>query len=245
MSALNKNIKKIRSLKGMSQAEFAQLFDLTRANIGSYEEGRAQPKMEVVVKMANHFGLSLDDFVNRELSVNDLSNFGTLPEGEGVKEGRSKLPFQRVPFVTHDTIGKFLSIGRSKDALTVPLGFEADFAYQLNGHHLEGTNGIANNDVLFLKRVAPEEMQHGFVHAIWHKKELIAGICTINREELELKGISESNVVLSIPRKSVKKVWRLVSTLSVHQTNFEYLLLKERIEELEKTLSSFMESQRK
>ena len=78
MQAINKNIKKLRSLKGLSQSDFAKLFDLSRANIGSYEEGRAQPKIDAVTRIANYFSISLDDFVNKELSVNDLSGFNAL-----------------------------------------------------------------------------------------------------------------------------------------------------------------------
>ena len=40
MSYIGKNIKKLRSVKGLSQAKFAELFDIKRASIGAYEEGR-------------------------------------------------------------------------------------------------------------------------------------------------------------------------------------------------------------
>lgn len=40
MSKVGRNIKKIRSVKGLSQQAFAYLFSLTRGNISSYEELR-------------------------------------------------------------------------------------------------------------------------------------------------------------------------------------------------------------
>ena len=48
------NIKKIRAAKNLSQQAFADLFELTRGNISSYEENRAEPKLETAIKIANH-----------------------------------------------------------------------------------------------------------------------------------------------------------------------------------------------
>ncbi|MTI32320.1 helix-turn-helix domain-containing protein, partial [Xanthovirga aplysinae] len=49
MSYIGKNIRKIRSVKKLSQAAFAQLFDLGRATVGAYEEGRAEPKIDTII----------------------------------------------------------------------------------------------------------------------------------------------------------------------------------------------------
>ncbi|AXG73789.1 XRE family transcriptional regulator [Flavobacterium arcticum] len=70
-----KNLKKIRSVHGMSQQEFAELFDLKRATLGAYEENRSNPKLETVVKIAKHFSISIDDLLTRELTVNRLLRF--------------------------------------------------------------------------------------------------------------------------------------------------------------------------
>ena len=75
MSTIGKNIKKIRTIKKISQQEFAELFGLSRANIGSYEEGRAEPKVDAIIKMARHFGLSVDVLLTKELTINELYKF--------------------------------------------------------------------------------------------------------------------------------------------------------------------------
>lgn len=38
-----------------------------RCLIGSYEEGRAQPPLETLNKLAKYFGITLDDLVNKQL----------------------------------------------------------------------------------------------------------------------------------------------------------------------------------
>ncbi len=72
MSFFGSNIKKIRQLKGLSQKAFADLFDLNRGVISSYEEGRAEPKIETILKVANHFNLNLDKFLTETLQADQL-----------------------------------------------------------------------------------------------------------------------------------------------------------------------------
>ena len=75
MSFIGRNIKKIRTTKGLSQTEFGKIFGITRGSIGSYEEGRAEPKIETLKTIANKFSISLDAIITAELTVNQLSGF--------------------------------------------------------------------------------------------------------------------------------------------------------------------------
>lgn len=75
MSIIGKNIKKIRTTKSLSQTEFGNIFSLTRGSIGSYEEGRAEPKIDTLKQIANKFSISLDAIISSELTVNQLSGF--------------------------------------------------------------------------------------------------------------------------------------------------------------------------
>ncbi|MBE4950567.1 helix-turn-helix domain-containing protein [Chryseobacterium culicis] len=86
MSFFGTNIKKIRQVKGLSQKAFADLFDLNRGVISSYEEGRAEPKIETILKVANHFNLTIDKLlteiiqVNQLVSVSDIDQLMLFPE---------------------------------------------------------------------------------------------------------------------------------------------------------------------
>ncbi|WP_460759575.1 helix-turn-helix domain-containing protein [Niabella terrae] len=81
MSNFGANIKKIRSLKNYTQQHLAEILGLTRAAVSSYEEGRAEPKIETLTRASQIFEVSMDDLVNRKLTVNELANF-KLPEIE-------------------------------------------------------------------------------------------------------------------------------------------------------------------
>ncbi len=66
MSYLNKNLKHLRKQKSYTQADLAERIGLKRAQIGSYEEYRAEPKLETIQKIAYLFGLSLDELINQD-----------------------------------------------------------------------------------------------------------------------------------------------------------------------------------
>ena len=90
MSRIGNNIKKIRGVKGFSQSRFAELFDIKRASVGAYEEGRAEPKIATIIEIAKYFGISIDELLNKELSVNDLYRFDNLRK-DLVKDGKHNL----------------------------------------------------------------------------------------------------------------------------------------------------------
>ncbi len=75
MSYIGINIKKIRTVKKLTQEEFAELFNLKRSAVGSYEEGRAEPKIDKIIEIAEYFNLTVDQLVKKKLTVNEISNF--------------------------------------------------------------------------------------------------------------------------------------------------------------------------
>lgn len=81
-SHLARNIRKLRSFKNLNQTDFAELFDLTRPALAAYEEGRAEPKLITLNKLASYFALSLDELINQELTVNQIAHFNTNQPGE-------------------------------------------------------------------------------------------------------------------------------------------------------------------
>lgn len=83
-TVIAKNFKKLRLFKSLNQTEFAELFDITRSSVGSYEEGRAEPKLETLLNVADYFKLKIDDIVRKELTVNQIAGF-KYPLEESIK----------------------------------------------------------------------------------------------------------------------------------------------------------------
>lgn len=98
MTQIGSNIKKLRTVKGLSQQAFADLFNLTRGNISSYEEFRAEPKISVILQMAKYFGIPISSLLEKKLTVNEILNFEDY-----FKEGSEKVNTKNlleVPFLS-------------------------------------------------------------------------------------------------------------------------------------------------
>lgn len=59
----------------MSQEALADTLDINRSRIGSYEENRSQPPIEMLVKFSEHFGLPIDVIVKNDLSKTQEKSF--------------------------------------------------------------------------------------------------------------------------------------------------------------------------
>lgn len=68
MVKLNENIRYLRKQLGLTQDQFGQQLDIKRSLVGAYEEGRAEPRLELLQKMAAAAGLSVDILIGRDIS---------------------------------------------------------------------------------------------------------------------------------------------------------------------------------
>jgi transcriptional regulator with XRE-family HTH domain len=69
MANIAANLKYLRRKKKLTQQQFADAMDVKRSLIGAYEEDRAEPKYELLKKMASFFDLSMDEMAND--TIND------------------------------------------------------------------------------------------------------------------------------------------------------------------------------
>ena len=64
MSNIASNLKYLRKKNGMTQQQFADLMEIKRASVGAYEESRAEPKYELLKKIAEYYQLSMDQLTH-------------------------------------------------------------------------------------------------------------------------------------------------------------------------------------
>lgn len=64
---IGNNLKHLRKRLKKSQEEVAQDLGLTRSSYSGYENGVAQPNLEVLVLCSDYFKLSIDDLVRKDL----------------------------------------------------------------------------------------------------------------------------------------------------------------------------------
>ena len=75
MNFISNNIKHIRTLKGLTQEQFAEALNVSRSRISSYEENRAIPPIEFLIQLSEFFKISIDILVKNDLSSGTDANF--------------------------------------------------------------------------------------------------------------------------------------------------------------------------
>ena len=63
---LNENIKALRLQSGMNQVEFAKKMSVTKQCVSNWENDNVLPSIEMLVKMADYFGVTTDFLLGRE-----------------------------------------------------------------------------------------------------------------------------------------------------------------------------------
>lgn len=59
-------LKELRKQKHISQTDLAKALNMKQTTISSYEKGKTQPPIEVLIDMANYFNVSLDYLLERQ-----------------------------------------------------------------------------------------------------------------------------------------------------------------------------------
>ncbi len=60
---LGKNLKKIRTEKGISQGDIARFLDVSRGYISNIENGKANPTLSTIAKLAKSIKTEIDSLI--------------------------------------------------------------------------------------------------------------------------------------------------------------------------------------
>ncbi len=166
MSFVGKNIKKIRAIKKLSQADFAKIFALARPSIGAYEEGRAEPKIDTIIQIAKKYRLSIDLLLTKELTINELFNFDIFKEDlkDHDRKPERRSSYDGIPFVSIRNSVEYLVKFKNQDFLNgLPLRWINEKipgllrSFELSGTEMEyNQNGLHHGDILVARKVTPE-----------------------------------------------------------------------------------------
>jgi transcriptional regulator with XRE-family HTH domain len=241
MSFFGKNIKKIRGVKKMSQQVFANLFDLKRATLGAYEERRSEPKIDTLIKVANHFSISIDDLLTKEITINQLLSFNI-----GITTDLNQVvqtTFSSVPFVNELNKDFFISeFPTSKSYQNLPtlqipikteeglLGFSVQDLMMVYKEE-----GLYPNDTVFGLSTSISEVKEGsVVIALWNDRLFVR---RLQRSDTSYLFLADH---VHIPPITVNKddelfVWKVTSVLLNRYPNFASKL-EDRIDTMNKQL---------
>ena len=66
---LGENIYRLRTERNMSQGDFADALEVSRQSVSKWENNSAVPELEKLVKMAELFGITLDELVSGDTKI--------------------------------------------------------------------------------------------------------------------------------------------------------------------------------
>lgn len=91
---LNKNLKKYRNLKKLSQEEMAEKLDISRPAYTGYETGRRKPSLDMLYKISDILEVSIDDLSGiKKENTNSIEDTEVLMFSD--KEGWDELSEDR------------------------------------------------------------------------------------------------------------------------------------------------------
>ncbi len=218
MSFFGKNIKKIRSVKSLSQQSFAELFDLKRGTLGAYEEGRSEPKIETIIKIANYFSIKIDTLLTQELTVNELLKFkeDLTTYAEDVKREQ----FAIVPCITESTSADYISLYNKETfinelpVIQLPINPSKDFR-GFTVANLEMTThdkGFFPKDVVIGENVPQEiikKLNNGTLVFALLNGQLVFRRLYITSKKLILRADHKNIDDIAFDVNDVKELWRV------------------------------------
>jgi transcriptional regulator with XRE-family HTH domain len=132
---LSKNLKFLREQnKRQSQEALANDLGVTRSAISSYEDGRAEPKLLVMNKIAHYFNISLDQLLNVDLSA---MGEGNLENPKEIKKYASTQNLRILTITVDKENNENIELVPAKAAAGYTIGYaDADYLRELPKYQL-------------------------------------------------------------------------------------------------------------
>jgi transcriptional regulator with XRE-family HTH domain len=132
---LSKNLKFLREQnKRQSQEALANDLGVTRSAISSYEDGRAEPKLIVMNKIAHYFNISLDQLLNVDLSA---MGEGNLENPKEIKKYASTQNLRILTITVDKENNENIELVPAKAAAGYTIGYaDADYLRDLPKYQL-------------------------------------------------------------------------------------------------------------
>ncbi len=223
MSVIGKNIKKIRTAQKISQSEFSELFSVSRASVGSYEEGRAEPRIDTVISIANHFSLSIDTLLTKELTFNELYQLNIIEHDTSVADAERLALTDKdhrkedTPLVVKENYLEYIVNYDHKDYINnLPFirlpntqyektrAFEVqDNAMEFNGH------GLLHGDILSCSPVEKKDLREDEVYVLVTDQNIYVRRLVRTTPTLEFRPDNPNFVHLDWSKHNWQEIWKV------------------------------------
>ena len=220
MSLIGKNIKKIRSVKKLNQSTFAEIFNISRASIGSYEEGRAEPKTDKIIEIANYFSIDLNVLLKKELTVNEISGF-KLTDSKMLNATENNLIVKnhnkKILFVDTKNSSNFINYLFNKTQwkgieieLPPSISRATELAFVHNDNAMSiNDEGIEMGDIVFAEPIKINNVFNNYTYLVVTEDSIYLRKVDINKGVIKLTSINSNFQPIIIKNEKIIAYYKL------------------------------------
>ena len=140
---IGEQINNLRKQHGLSQDDFANLFNVSRQTISNWENGKSYPDLEMIIKVSDYFKISID-----ELLKNDVQ---TVKKIDNEKKAKKKYLILLLVLCFLGTVIIWGLYSKYQDSIEVDFTMEKHETYKSN-ETKEPSMNIANGYFSVLKQ---------------------------------------------------------------------------------------------
>lgn len=256
MSKFGKNLKKIRKVKKLSQTGFADLFDMSRASVGAYEEERAEPRIDTIVTVAKYFSIPLEELLTKDLTVNDIYNFDIFKEDIFSNDKKRKAYAGSnavVPYISAEEHSEYIRNMQDPEYtdrlpfMSIPFP-QAGIGIAIehnSGDMMFNERGIYQGDIIFCSRLGEnftEQISNGQIYLIVAEQDVFLRRVLVRRHLLALFPDNPNYEAIYLPVEKVRQLWLPKVKMSRHinqvqNTSMLFDEFEQRMRMIEKKLT--------
>ncbi|MFZ5429187.1 MAG: helix-turn-helix domain-containing protein [Bacteroidota bacterium] len=258
MIYLKENIRYLRKTRGLTQQALAGALEIKRSLLGSYEEGRGVPKLDIIRRTALFFGISIDDLLTRNLSMQGLYSADKTTEVRILSIVVTPENEERISIVPVRAAAGYLQGRNDPDYLEELPSFSLPVAelsqkrsyrvFQIRG---DSMLPIPSGSYLIGEYITdPQEIREGEAYVLITADEGIVykRIYPYNEEDLLLKSDNPEYEPYTLHKSTILEIWQIRGFLSFEMPDpgaIQVNTLKTLIRKLEAEADSIREQIRR
>jgi len=227
MKKIAKNIHFLRKKQKLTQEQLAEALDITRSRVGSYEEGRSDPGIDVLILLSDFYKLPIDALLRHDLSRSQNQSF--------IEIGSQRVLF---PIVVNQGEEDLIEVISSKASAGYLNGYaDPEYIEQLEkiqlpflptGKHrafpIKGDSMLPLKDGSYVVARFVEninDLVEGKTYILLTLNEGIVykRIYTKGLDTLLLKSDNKSYAPFKVPKQEILELWEF--TCSIHMNDYE------------------------
>jgi phage repressor protein C with HTH and peptisase S24 domain len=161
---LRSNLNYLLDQENFSNKTLSDFIGVAPNSISHYRSGKAEPKIDALVKMSQYFGYSVDQLLNKDLSFAKSSELQTFNEAEPVYQKSRKVMFIRDIMASGGHPDGLTPASNDVVALSIPASLPDSIAMQVMGNSMDPV--VCDGDIVIAYPVNEKTFRPGKIYIV-------------------------------------------------------------------------------